>query len=70
MKKIVETVLQVGDALAEFVDFVLVAIADRLGAAARDYAETHLARDAIMGRFETTALALCGRPAPAPKEAA
>lgn len=35
-----------------------------LGAAARHYAETHLARDAIMGRFENTALALCGQSAP------
>jgi colanic acid biosynthesis glycosyl transferase WcaI len=41
-----------------------------LGAAARRYAETNLARDAIMSRFESTALALCGRPFPAPKEPA
>ncbi len=41
-----------------------------LGAAARAYAETHLAREAIMGRFETTALALCGQSAPAPEEPA
>ena len=41
-----------------------------LGAAARRYAETNLARDAIMSRFETTALALCGQSAPAPEEPA
>jgi colanic acid biosynthesis glycosyl transferase WcaI len=41
-----------------------------LGVAARAYAETHLAREAIMTRFETTALALCGQPAPAAKEPA
>lgn len=42
----------------------------RLGVAARAHAEAHLARDAIMSRFENMALALCGRSAPAVEEPA
>lgn len=41
-----------------------------LGAAARAYAEAHLARDAIMTRFENMALALCRRSAPTAEEPA
>jgi colanic acid biosynthesis glycosyl transferase WcaI len=63
-----------GDA-AEFARAIAALAADparrrTLGAAARTYAEAHLARDAIMTRFENMALALCGRSAPAAEESA
>jgi colanic acid biosynthesis glycosyl transferase WcaI len=61
-----------GAALANAIAALVADPAQRrvLGRAARAYAEQHLARDAIMSRFENTALALCGRPFPAPKEPA